>query len=305
MKARYLPRPVVLALMRLIALTALNARVPLARARRLLDAFAGLAPLPDGTAIQPVGLGDRPADRITVGGSDAPRAILYLHGGAWVTGSPRSHRSLTAHLARDAAAVVFSLDYRLAPEHPFPAALDDAEAAFRDLVSHGWLPSQVAIAGDSAGGGLAVALAQRLVASGVRPAALGLISPAVDPVHLNTLPRRRDPVVRPRWARESARMYRGAAPFDAPGLAPVHDPLDRLPPTFIHAVPQEGLYPQISAFARRVANAGVPVQLVDLPGLWHVVHSSASVLREADDAVEQLGTWLRREIDRASRRRAA
>jgi acetyl esterase/lipase len=304
MRTVFLPRPVVMATMGLISVTAMNARTPVRWQRRLLDASAALAPLPAGTVVRPVTLGGRPADRVTVGASERPRAVLYLHGGAWITGSPRTHRSLVAHLAREAAAVGYVLDYRLAPEHPFPAAVDDAELAFRALLDEGWRPEQVVVAGDSAGGQLAIAVTQRLCAAGLSPAAMVLISPSVDPVHIDKMPRRRDLVVSEAWGKKAAEMYRGTAADDAPGLAPLHGPVDWLPPTLVHAVPNELLYPSICAYVEKAREAGADITLVDLPGLWHVVHSSAGVLRQANEALREMGAWVHAQIEDARARPA-
>src|SRR5439155_13304557 len=147
-----------------------------------------------------------------------------LHGGGYTVGSPRLYRALAAYLSRSSGAVVYSLDYRLAPEHPYPAALDDAVAAFRALVSeHGFAPARIAIVGDSAGGGLAVAAARVLTDSGLRPAALGLLSPWTDPAD-EAFTVRRDRVTNARWGKQSATAYRGSAGPTDPAFAPMPGP---------------------------------------------------------------------------------
>ena len=157
----------------------LGGPLPLRWQRRWLDAVAGLLPLPAGTVTRPVSLGGRPALRVSVGATERPRAVLHLHGGAYTVGSPRSHRGLAALLAAASESVVYLPDYRLAPEHPYPAALQDAVLAAEELAEQ---YPRFAISGDSAGGGLAVATARRLADAGTAsPAALALISPWVDP----------------------------------------------------------------------------------------------------------------------------
>lgn len=293
----HLPRPLVIGVSAPMYRTALNARTPLRMQRSILERFARLNVVPAGTVVEHLTLGGRPCERITVGASDRPRAILYLHGGGYTVGSPRTHRSLAAFLARSTGAVVFSLDYRLAPEHPYPAALDDAVAAFRALMSeHAFEASRIAISGDSAGGGLAVAAARRLTDYGLRPAALGLLSPWTDPSSDET-PRRRDFVVDTAWGRQNAAFYRGGADPHDPGYAPMHGRLDGLPPMLIHCAVTEILQPQVLHFAGLAAAAGVDVQLVEHARLWHSGHALAGTLREATDAVHDLGVFLRAHLD--------
>ena len=164
----------------------LGGPLPIRWQRRWLDTVARLMPNPSGTVVRQVKLGGRPALRVSVGATERPRAVLHLHGGGYTVGSPRSHRGLAALLAEASGAVVYLPDYRLAPEHPFPAALEDAVSAAAEV---GALADEFAISGDSAGGGLAVATARRLADSGIaRPAALALISPWVDPSARATAP---------------------------------------------------------------------------------------------------------------------
>jgi epsilon-lactone hydrolase len=271
---------------------ALNVRTPLYLRRSLLERFARLTVLPAGTKVEQITVAGRPCDRITVGATDQPRAILYLHGGGYTVCSPRTHRSLAAFLARDTPATVYSLAYRLAPENPYPAALDDAVAAFRALVDeHGFAPSSIAMCGDSAGGGLAVAAARRLTDDGLRPGALGLLSPWTDPSQ-DDFPRPRDFVINAKWGRQNAADYRGSADPHDPGYAPMHGRLDGLPPMLVHCANGEILQPQIAQFVSRAADAGVDVQFVEHRRLWHSGHALAGTLREATDAVHDVGHYL-------------
>jgi monoterpene epsilon-lactone hydrolase len=293
----HLPRPLVIGVSASMYRTALNARTPLPLQRSILERFARLGVVPAGTAVEHITLANRPCERITVGASERPRAVLYLHGGGYTLGSPRTHRSLAAFLARSTGAVVFSLDYRLAPEHPYPAALEDAVAAFRALVDeYGFPASRIAISGDSAGGGLAVAAARRLTDSGSPPAALGLLSPWTDPSSADGL-RHRDFVLNSAWGRQNAAAYRGTADPHDPGYAPMHGRLAGLPPMLIHCAVTEILQPQILRFARLATDAGLDVQLVEHPTLWHSGHALAGTLREATDAVHDLGIFLRAHLD--------
>lgn len=181
-----LPRVAVRAAVRVLVRPAFGPWVPNAGWRRWLDACSVLTLVPRGTEVRPVRLGEVPGVRVTYPGADSTgvdtaRAMLYLHGGGYTTGSPRTHRSLAGHLSRTVAAPVFLLDYRLAPEHPYPAALLDTLAAYRALQRAGYPPERIVLAGDSAGGGLAVATALALRDAGEPlPVALALLSPWLD-----------------------------------------------------------------------------------------------------------------------------
>lgn len=291
----HLPRPLVIAGSVPFYRLGLSARVPITVGRRIIAAGAVPSVPPRGTVVRQVALGGRPAERVTVGASERPRAILYLHGGGYTVGSARLYRGLAIHLARAAEAVVYNLDYRLAPEHVYPAALDDAVAAFRELAGE-YGAERVAISGDSAGGGLAVATARRVTDDGLRPAALGLLSPWTDPADDDFRTTRARGTNRA-WGRASAVMYRGDADPHDPGYAPMYADLRGLPPMLIHTAPSEMLYDQVHRFAAKARAAGVDVQLDEDPSWWHSVHVTAGILREATDAVTDAGTFLRAHLD--------
>jgi epsilon-lactone hydrolase len=271
----------------------LGGPLPIRWQRRWLDTVAGLMPNPSGTVLRPVELAGRPALRVSVGATERPQAVLHLHGGAYTVGSPRSHRGLAALLAQASGSVVYLPDYRLAPEHPYPAALDDAVRAAEQLAEH---YPRFAISGDSAGGGLAVATARRLADTGTgSPLALALISPWVDPAAEPT-GRRRDLVVREKWGRSCATHYLGGGDLTEAGFAPGRGRLDGLPPTIVHIGRREVLYEQVSRFAADLAAAGVEVRLTELPRLWHVGHVTAGVLAESREAMAELGEFLRQKL---------
>jgi acetyl esterase/lipase len=275
---------------------ALHQRMPVRVARRIVDASAASMRVPRGTVIRHGTLGGRPVERTTVGATERPRAILYLHGGGYTVGSARLYRGCAAYLAASAEAVVYNLDYRLAPEHPYPAALEDAVEAFRELVDvHGYDPAAIAIAGDSAGGGLSVAAARMLTDSGLRPGALGLLSPWTDPVD-EQFTMQRDRVTNVAWGRACAALYRGSADPTDPGYAPMHGSLDGLPPMLIHCSTVEMLYPQIERFAEKARGAGVDVEFVAREDWWHSIHVLAGALRAATDAVTDVGAFLRHQL---------
>jgi acetyl esterase/lipase len=294
----HLPRPLVRVFSGPIYRLALNARTSPRIGRVLLDSSRFALRTPRGTVVRHITLGGRPCERTTVGASERPRAVLYLHGGGYTVGSARLFRAAAAHLARDAAAVVYNLDYRLAPEHRFPAAWLDATAAFRELVTvHGYDPARIAIAGDSAGGGLAVAAARTLTDEGLRPGALALLSPWTDPSN-DTFEKRRDFVINRRWGSACAELYRDrdTDPHD-PRYAPMHGSLAGLPPMLIHYGSMEMLRPEIVQFAQRAEAEGVEVTIVEQPRLWHSGHALAGTLRTATEAVQDAGSYLRARLD--------
>lgn len=299
MKSFYLPLPLVAAALKPFYRVALYAKFPFTVQRTLLNLAAPIQTLPEGTVVQPLMLAGRRAERVTVGATERTTAVLYLHGGAYTIGSMATHRSLAAHLARESSSAVYVLDYRLAPENPYPAGLNDAVAAYRELIkSHGYSADRVAIAGDSAGGGLTVATARHLVDDGVSPAALGLISPWVDP-GARDAQFDRDIVVNTAWSYAAAEAYLGDGdPLDQ-GFAPLQGDLTGLPPIVMHVGTAEVLYPQIVAFHEKLLLSGVEVNYVEYEKLWHVAHLQASILREAAQAVHHMGSFLAARLDKS------
>lgn len=297
-----LPLPLARAILNPIFRVTLNKRLPFTVQRRLLDVTSRAQLLPAGAVVRPVRLGGRPAERIDFADSSEHGAVLYLHGGGYAVGSVATHRSLAARLARDIGCAVYVLDYRLAPEQPFPAALDDAEAAFLELVAtSGLRPDQIAVSGDSAGGGLSLALAQRLIARhGQTPAALGLIAPWADP---NEIPEReRDLVINRPWSRACAAAYLGDSDSADPAYAPLTGELRGLPPTYVQVDVSELLHRQCVALVAALREAGVHVRFTESKGLWHVAQLQAALAAPAAAALCELAEFLREAIQPADLR---
>jgi monoterpene epsilon-lactone hydrolase len=270
----------------------LGPRMPVALQRRWLEVVTGATPLAPDVDVRPGTLGGRPVEMLVPRDGDPSRAVLYLHGGGFTIGSATTHRALATRLALTAGATVHLLDYRLAPEHPFPAALDDALAAWRELTDDAE-PSRTALAGDSAGGWLALTAAIRLRDAGEPlPAVLGLVSPWLDLTGSSWPADRSDPMLRPAWLRRCAADFAAGADLTAPELAPLDAELAGLPPMVVHVGSEEILLPDSVALAHRARAAGVPVELRRFDGLWHVAHASAGMVAESTAAVTALGQSL-------------
>lgn len=218
-------------------------------------------------------------------------AILYLHGGGYCIGSPATHRAVTSRLARTTDLAVFAADYRLAPEHPFPAALDDTVSAYRSLRERG----PVVIAGDSAGGGLALATA--LAARNLHidpPHALILFSPWVDlatSLHAGKAAER-DAVLSDAWLNACAAHYLAGCDPTAPLASPVHGDLRGLPPTLILAAADELLHGDAVRLHDALSKAGVEVRCEMLFACWHGFQLHAGVLRGANAFIERVARFV-------------
>ncbi len=202
------------------------------------------------------------------------RTVLYLHGGGYVFGSPKSHSAFTYALAKEACAEVFSLDYRMAPEHPFPAAVDDAVAAYEWLLGEGRDPEKLVIGGDSAGGGLALALLLSIKARGLpMPAGALLLSPWTDLATTGASldeNEKSDAMFKKVYIVEGAKRYLAAADPKAPLASPLYGDLAGLPPMLIFVSQSEVLRDDSTRLQERLVAAGVQSKLVTENGLIHV-----------------------------------
>ncbi|AYF72699.1 alpha/beta hydrolase [Nocardia yunnanensis] len=296
-----LPLPIVRAALNPVFRIMLHHRLPFSAQRALMDWGSVAQRAPRGTHVERVRLGGRPAERVTVGPVADAATVLYLHGGGYTVGSPVTHRALAGYLARETGCAVQVLDYRLAPEHPFPAALEDAEAAFLELVAAGYRPDRIAVAGDSAGGGLSLALGERLRdRHGMVPAALGLIAPWGDPNEIPT--RDRDLVINKLWSRACAAAYLGAGDSFDTGYAPMLGELRGLPPTYVQADVNELLHDQCTRLVAKLRAAGVETEFTETTGLWHVAQLQAGLVGPAAQVTAELGEFLRRALRPAQSR---
>lgn len=237
------------------------------------------------------------AEWITAPGAAADRAVLYLHGGGYVMGSLKTHRDLMGRISRAAQARVLGLDYRLAPEHPFPAAVEDALAGYRFLLDQGLRPARTAIAGDSAGGGLTLATLVAARDAGLAlPAAAVCLSPWVDLEGTGASMKTRlhvDPVASPEGTHLLAQMYLAGKDLRTPLAAPLHADLKGLPPLLIQVGDHETLLDDSTRVAEKARAAGVKVTLEVWPEMIHVWQLFASFLPEGQEAVEGVGKFIR------------
>jgi monoterpene epsilon-lactone hydrolase len=267
-----------------------------AERRAAMDAFGEMGSLPPGCQHEPTTIGGVKAERIAPVSAIEGRRILYLHGGAYVGGSPRSHRPLVARLADAARSAAVSLDYRLAPEHPFPAAVDDAVEAYRDLMAQGVWPERTIIAGDSAGGGLTLAVALKLKEEGLpQPAGLFVISPWADLTQSHATYETKaadDPMIARDRANDSAADYLGGGDARHPLASPVFGDFEGLAPLLIQVGSEEALLGDSLMLAERAGHARVEVRLEVWPEMIHVWHAFGGQLSAARRAIAVAGTWM-------------
>jgi epsilon-lactone hydrolase len=227
-------------------------------------------------------------------------AILYLHGGGYAICSPRTHRVITARLAMDTGLPVLAPDYRLAPEHPFPAAFEDVLDAYRLLLARGFAPEHIVIAGDSSGGHLATALTAEACRTGLpAPGGVVLFSPWVDltgELAMASTMRRRDPYIDPAVATRFGRLYVGAGDWADPRLSLLTCPSEQLPPFLIQVGAIEVLRAEAEALAEALDEAGSPFDLQIWPGQMHVFQIFNRLLPEADSAMSEAGRFIRKVI---------
>jgi monoterpene epsilon-lactone hydrolase len=267
--------------------------------RKSFDAFA-IRPYPADVAAVDVHLGGVGAIELTVAGHGADPTVLYFHGGGYVAGSARTGTHLAAEFARRTGGRALSVDYRLAPEHPYPAAVQDGLAAYAGLLDSGVSPSQVLVAGDSAGGGLAVATLLAARDQGLpQPAAVAVFSPWADISRSGASMRTKDGAD-PLFSYDAmgwyADRYVPAGDRSAPLASPVFATLAGLPPLLIQAGSHEVL---LDDAVRLAANAGrddVDVTLRVAPEGTHVFQLHFGALDEADEAIDDIARFFQQHL---------
>jgi len=269
--------------------------MPVSGQRRVLRMLTAITLTPRGVSRSTATLAGRPCEWHRPPGIRGS-VLLYLHGGAFMIGGPDTHRGICASLAKRGALDVCALDYRLAPEHPYPAARDDVVSGYQALLQSGYRPEQIVIGGDSAGGNLSLVGCLRIIELGLPPpAALVCFSPVTDftgeQMHQ---PPAGDPLLHPRWIEQAAQLYCPAdLPRNDPGVSPLFADLSPLPPTLIQVGEDELLLNDSLRLSKRAEAAGVDVRLERYPGLWHVFQAHVGMLRAADYAIARVVAFLR------------
>ena len=241
-------------------------------------------------------IGGVPAIVATPTGVDPDRHILYFHGGGYTMGSPRSHIAMCARLAKRSAATITVIDYRLAPENVYPAAIDDCVAAYRALATE-VDPALITIAGDSAGGGASIATLCALRDAGdALPGCTYVLSPWTDLTGSGETilsMAEVDPMITLNLLEEAGRMYAGELALDDPRVSPLFANLAGLPPMLIQTGMDEILLSDSTRLAEMARDAGVEVQLDLRDGLWHVYPGFAGLMPEATDALVRAAVFIR------------
>ena len=265
--------------------------------RGTMEQFAKYQRIPAGTETRPLLVNGIAAEWVHASGAQTDSAILYLHGGAFVMGSPATHRELAARLSTITKAKMLVLDYRLAPEHPFPAAVQDAISAYGWLLDNGYAEKRLAIGGDSAGGGLTL---QTLIALRDKgrslPAAAFFLSPVTDWVRFDgesySTRAGVDPMNTLETCKYTAALYVGDNDPETPLLYPINMDLSGLPPLCVHVGDHEVLLNDSIRLAERARASNVAVELKVWLDMWHVFQMYASFVPEARQSLEEIGRFV-------------
>jgi monoterpene epsilon-lactone hydrolase len=264
------------------------------------EAFGEMTAPPSGVTYTDVDAGGIPAEWVVPEGSADDRVLMYVHGGGYVICSMRTHSKMVGHIAKAAGVKALNVDYRLAPEHPHPAAVNDSVAAYEWLLDQGYAPNNIAIAGDSAGGGLTLATLLALRDRGLPlPAAAVPLSPWVDleatgdsmKTHAD-----RDLLVNEVGLKAMADLFLSGGDAHDPLAAPLHGDMRGLPQLYIQVGDDESLLDDSRRFAAKRKVAGVDVRLDVFPDMQHVFLMGAGNVPEADDAVARIGAYLRERL---------
>lgn len=270
---------------------------PLDVRRREWEAEARLEVLPKESRFVRVMAGEVPAEWMDMPRVARDRVFLFLHGGCYISGSPRTHRKLAACLSRASHMRVLMPDYRLAPEHPFPAGVQDALNAYGWLVEQGIAPRNIVVGGDSAGGGLTLSMLLALRDAGAEmPSCAILLAPWTDltassPSYRSL--RKFDPIITQEMMREAGLWYAGTRDPADPMLSPLFADLHGLPPMLIHAASDEVMVDDARLFAARAKEDGVDVTCKIFDGLWHVFHAAGIEIPESRQAIDEIGAYIR------------
>ncbi len=277
-----------------------DAGASLARQRSTLERQARFTIRPSRVDIQPISIGEMSAEWITPDEAENNRAVLYLHGGGYTMGSCNTHRSLATRIALASRAPVLLIDYRLAPEYPYPAALEDAKEAYRWLLTQGIESRKIVFAGDSAGGGLALAAAVAIRDENEDlPAGVVCISPWADlSMSGETVStcEKTDPLISLETSLKHASRYTGGQDPASPLISPVFADLSGLPALLVQAGEHEILRSDSQRLSENARQVGVSVSLEIWEGMWHVWHMFAGLMPEAQRAIDRIGRFIQERL---------
>jgi epsilon-lactone hydrolase len=265
--------------------------------RQRLDAIGSTAPLAGDIGLEPIDANGVAAEWSLAPRSDPSKVLLFFHGGGYCSGSIVSHRGMVTEAGRAAQARTLAVGYRLAPEHPFPAAIEDARSAYRFLLDQGFAPSKIAIGGDSAGGGLTLALMTSVRdAREPLPACAWLVSPWVDLRMTGASLAEKaasDPLISKSYLEELASAYLAGADPTNPLVSPLNADLAGLPPLLVQVGSAETLLDDAVRIARRAGAADVRVNLEIWPHMIHAWHLWAAQLEACRRAIASAGAFIR------------
>jgi monoterpene epsilon-lactone hydrolase len=269
--------------------------------RVILEDGARNLPMPPNVEVKQTTVGNIAAEWLRPVGTTDNRAVLYLHGGAYTMGSCTTHRALASRIAIASQTPALLPEFRLAPEYPFPAALEDGVAIYRWLIEQGISPQKMVVAGDSSGGGLAIALTVLLRDKDVPlPAAITCLSPWAD-LELTgeslTTRAQVDPICSLEESQFHATHYIGEHDARAPLVSPIYADLHGLPPILIQVGDREILLSDAIRLTERAHKDGVDAELEVWDGMWHVWHLFARYVPEGQRAIDKIGAFIRKYLD--------
>jgi len=264
--------------------------------RQNLEAMFGKLSLDPDVRIEKITIEGIPGEWVTAPNAVGNRVFLYLHGGGYCLGSCNTHRNMGVKLSRATATRVLVIEYRLAPEHPFPAAVEDAVSAYRWLISSGFAPERIVVGGDSAGGGLTMAMLITLRDAGdPLPAAVVLMSPWTDMEGTGESMKTRaefDPWLKPEELPAMAALYIRDLDPRHPLVSPIYADLQGLPPMLVHVGHDEILLDDSVRLVERARAAGVDVTFKIWENMWHVFQGFAEKVPEGRQAIKEIGDYV-------------
>jgi epsilon-lactone hydrolase len=279
----------------------------LEEARKGLEALTSLTPLAGDIKVEPLTVEGMHAEWVSAPNANEDQVFLYLHGGAYIMGSCKTHRDLASKISRASASTVLVIEYRLAPENPYPAAVEDALAAYRWLLESGVSPEKLVVGGDSAGGGLTMSLLLSLKEAGdPMPAAAVLISPWVDLEGSGESMISRadlDPWLKPLESKAAPALYIGELDRRDPMVSSIYADLKGLPPMLVHVGDHEILLDDSIRLVNKAREDGVEVSFKIWDEMWHVFQQFA--MPEAAEAIAEIGQYVEEKLSKKSAASAA